>query len=185
MDGITRRDAVKAAAAAGAAIGLAKAVKTDSGPAFLKSVHAANNQIGYGLIGTGGRGQYLLGQMATLDNGRCLAICDIDDEALKKGAQSTTQKPREYKDYRELLAAKDIEAVLIATPVYTHYSILEDALRRVNTSSVRRAWSFVPRKYTVFAPSILPNSPSKFFKSAFSAAIASSIEWPSRWLRRD
>jgi len=128
-NGITRRDAVKAAAATGAAIGLAKAIKTESAPAFLKSVHAANDQIGYGLIGTGGRGQYLLGQMATLDNARCLAICDIDDEALKKGAMSTTQKPREYKDYRELLAAKDIEAVLIATPVYTHYPILEDCLR--------------------------------------------------------
>ena len=128
-NGVTRRDAVKAAAAGGAAIGIANSLSTGKAPAFLDSVHAANNQIGYGLIGTGGRGQYLLGQLAGVDNGRCLAICDIDDEAMKKGLLSTNQKPRLYKDYREMLAAKDIEAVLIATPVYTHYPILEDALR--------------------------------------------------------
>ncbi len=58
--GITRRDAVKAAGAAGVAVGLVNAVKAEA-PAFLKSVHAANNQINYGIIGTGGRGQYLLG----------------------------------------------------------------------------------------------------------------------------
>lgn len=131
-DGLTRRDAVKAAAAAGAAIGVAKATAAGKGPAYLKSVHAANNQVGYGLIGTGGRGQYLLTQMESLDNSRCLAICDVDDEALKKGAISglaPQQKPRQFKDHRELLAQKDIDAVLIATPVYTHYPILEDALR--------------------------------------------------------
>lgn len=142
--GITRRDAVKAAAATGTAIGLAKAVTGEKAPAFLRSVHAANNQIGYGLIGTGGRGQYLLGQMASLDNGRCVAICDIDDEALKKGALSTTQKPRQYKDYREMLAAKDVEAVLIATPVYTHFPILEDCLRAGKHVFCEKSLVFLP-----------------------------------------
>ena len=54
-------------------------------PAFLKSVHAANNQMNYGIIGTGGRGQYLLGLLKSVDNGNCVAICDIDDEASEKG----------------------------------------------------------------------------------------------------
>jgi hypothetical protein len=58
--GITRRDAVIAASAAGVAASVASKVKAEA-PAFLKSVHAANNQINYGIIGTGGRGQYLLG----------------------------------------------------------------------------------------------------------------------------
>ena len=83
-EGISRRDAMKAASAVGVAVTVAKAVKAEA-PAFLKSVHAANNQINYGIIGTGGRGQYLLGLLKSVDNGHCVAICDIDDEALKKG----------------------------------------------------------------------------------------------------
>lgn len=126
--GITRRDAVKAAGAAGVAVGLVNAVKADA-PAFLKSVHAANNQINYGIIGTGGRGQYLLGLLKSVDNGKCIAICDIDDENLNKGLASIGGSPKTYKDYRQLLADSSVEAVLIATPVYLHYPMLEDALK--------------------------------------------------------
>jgi predicted dehydrogenase len=127
-EGITRRDAVKAAGAAGVAVSLAKSVKAEA-PAFLKSVHAANNQINYGIIGTGGRGQYLLGLLKSVDNGKCVAICDIDDANLNKGLASIGGSPKTYKDYRQLLADSSVESVLIATPVYLHYTMLEDALK--------------------------------------------------------
>jgi predicted dehydrogenase len=127
-DGITRRDAVKAAGAAGIALGAAKAIKGEA-PAYLKSVHAANNQIAYGIIGTGGRGQYLLGLLKGVDTGHCVAICDISDEALKKGELSIGSSPKKYKDYRQLLADNSVEAVMIAVPVYLHYPMVEDALR--------------------------------------------------------
>ena len=127
-EGITRRDAVKAAGAAGVAVSLAKSVKAEA-PAFLKSVHAANNQINYGIIGTGGRGQYLLGLLKSVDNGKCVAICDIDDANLNKGLASIGGSPKTYKDYRQLLADSSVESVLIATPVYLHYPMLEDALK--------------------------------------------------------
>ena len=45
-EGISRRDAVKAASAVGVAVTVAKAMKAEA-PAFLKSAHAANNQINY------------------------------------------------------------------------------------------------------------------------------------------
>jgi predicted dehydrogenase len=127
-EGITRRDAVKAATATGVALGLASAVKRES-PAFLKSVHAANNQVAYGVIGTGGRGQYLLGLLKGVDNGRCVAICDVADDALEKGKLAIGNNPKTYKDYRQLLADSSVEAVLIATPVYLHYPMLEDSLK--------------------------------------------------------
>src|SRR5215211_9524650 len=92
-EGITRRDAVKVAGATGVALGLASTVKNDA-PAFLKSVHAANNQVPYGIIGTGGRGQYLLGLLKSVDNGRCIAICDVSDDALAKGKQSIGNDPK-------------------------------------------------------------------------------------------
>jgi predicted dehydrogenase len=98
-------------------------------PAFLKSVHAANNQVAYGIIGTGGRGQYLLGLLKGVDSGRCVAICDVSDDALAKGKLAIGNNPKTYKDYRQLLADGSVEAVLIATPVYLHYPMLEDSLK--------------------------------------------------------
>jgi predicted dehydrogenase len=126
--GITRRDAVIAASAVGVAASVAKKVKAEA-PAFLKSVHAANNQLNYGIIGTGGRGQYLLGLLKSVDNGKCVAICDVDDASLQKGLLAIGSGPKTYKDYRQLLADSSVESVIIATPVYLHYTMLEDALK--------------------------------------------------------
>ncbi|HYP13115.1 MAG TPA: Gfo/Idh/MocA family oxidoreductase, partial [Bryobacteraceae bacterium] len=126
--GVTRRDAMKAAGATGVALGVASKLNGKA-PAVLKSVHAANNQIAYGVIGTGGRGQYLLNLLKGVDTGRCVAICDVSDEALKKGEMSIGGSPKKYKDYRQLLADQSVEAVVISTPVYLHYPMLEDGLR--------------------------------------------------------
>jgi predicted dehydrogenase len=144
-EGITRRDAVKAATATGVALGLASAA-TSEAPAFLKSVHAANNQVAYGIIGTGGRGQYLLGLLKGVDNGRCVAICDVADEALEKGKLAIGGTPKTYKDYRQLLADSSVEAVLIATPVYLHYPMLEDALKAGKHVFCEKSLVFTPEE---------------------------------------
>jgi len=91
-------------------------------------VPSANDQVVYALIGTGGRGQYLLQHLAGIDSGRCAAVCDTYEPNLSKGLQAARSKPAAYRDYREVLARKDIEAVLIATPLYTHFGITRDAL---------------------------------------------------------
>ena len=140
-----QRDAIKAAGAAGVAVGRVNAVKAEA-PAFLKSVHAANNQINYGIIGTGGRGQYLLGLLKSVDNGKCIAICDIDDENLNKGLSSIGGSPKTYKDYRQLLADSSVEAVLIATPVYLHYPMLEDALKAGKHVFCEKSLVFTPEE---------------------------------------
>ena len=46
-------------------------------PAFLKA--ANTDQVKFGVIGTGGRGSYLLKHLTKVDNGRCVAICDVDE----------------------------------------------------------------------------------------------------------
>lgn len=122
---ITRREAVQIAGVATAAVALSKKAK---GAPAIQKVKAANNVVQYGVIGTGGRGQYHLEHFHNVDSGKCVAICDIDPEALKKGMEKAPDKPQGYKDYRELLGRKDIDAVLIATPLYTHFPITKDAL---------------------------------------------------------
>jgi predicted dehydrogenase len=94
-------------------------------------VHAANNQLNYGIIGQAAAGSIFSGLLKSVDNGKCVAICDVDDANLQKGllAIGATNPPKTYKDYRQLLADQSVEAVIIATPVYLHYPMLEDALK--------------------------------------------------------
>lgn len=113
---VSRRDLAKAA---GAVSLLAAA------PAFVK---AAPDQIRFGLIGTGSRGDYLLSHLAKIDAGRCTALCDINQEHLDRSAKTIGTNPAKHKDYRELLSRNDVDAVLITTPLFLHFPIMKDAL---------------------------------------------------------
>src|SRR6266849_11012450 len=93
---VTRRNFVKTAGAA-AAVASAPAIQT---------IKAANDQIQYGFIGTGSRGQYLLQHINQTDRGRCVATCDLIEANLKKGAEIAGTNPKTFKDYRELLSQK-------------------------------------------------------------------------------
>lgn len=119
----TRRDVVKAAGVVTAAAAIAE---LQGAPAILK-VHAASDQMKYGVIGTGGRGGYLLKHLTKVDNGHCAAICDLDEGRMDKAAATIGTSPAKYKDYRELLADKNVEAVVIAVPLFEHYQVTKDA----------------------------------------------------------
>lgn len=80
------------------------------------------------MIGTGSRGSYLLQHLAGVDNGRCVALCDVNPDNLAKGVKTIGNSPKTYKDYRELLADKNIDAVLVVTPLYLHFPITKDVL---------------------------------------------------------
>ncbi len=113
---MTRRDAVKLAGAAAVAA------------PFIQKSLGANNQVQFGMIGTGSRGTYLLKHLAKLDAGRCVALCDLRQDGLDLGSKTIGTSPKTFKDYRELLAQKDVEAVFVTTPLYMHFPITRDAL---------------------------------------------------------
>src|ERR1700694_5715669 len=95
---VSRRDLMKIA---GTASGLAAvAANTVQAAPAIQTVKAATDQVKYGIIGVGGRGQYLLKHLSKVDNGRCVAVCDVDDEHGKIGAQLAGTSPKIYKDYR-------------------------------------------------------------------------------------
>jgi predicted dehydrogenase len=121
---VSRRDFVKTAGAVGAA-----AAAVVGAPAIQK-VRAANDQVQFGMIGTGSRGSYLLKHLKGIDNGRCVALCDIDEDNLRvKGLGTIGGSPKLYKDYRELLASKDVDAVFVTTPLFVHFPITKDAMQ--------------------------------------------------------
>ncbi len=91
----------------------------------------ANSAVSLGIIGTGGRGRYV-GRIFIKDpRARLTAICDVRPERidLAKTEIQEADKARVYKDLRELLAQKDIDAVLIATPVFLHPEHFEAAVQ--------------------------------------------------------
>jgi len=124
--GMSRREAVKTAVG-GAALAVAAGRLVKGAPAILTARGAAN-PVPFGMVGTGSRGSYLLKHLKAIDSGQCVAICDIDDAAMNKAQQTYGGNPKRYKDYRELLADKNVEAVFVTVPLFLHFPITKDAL---------------------------------------------------------
>ena len=120
---VSRREFLKTAASVAAASSLAGL----GAPAIL-SAQSAGNPIRYGSIGTGTEGCTLLKFLATMPEGRCIATCDIYPANLKKGVETIGSNPETYVEYRKMLERKDMDAVLIATPLNLHAQMMVDAL---------------------------------------------------------
>ena len=110
-------------------------------PSTVLGAQAPSNQITVGAIGVGriSRGHDLPG-IWKHPQARIMAVCDLDarrvDDAkvLVNGHYAkTTGKPYDgvtgYADYRELLANRDIDAVVISTPDHWHAAIAIAAAR--------------------------------------------------------
>lgn len=125
---VSRRAFIKhaagAAAGAAAVAGAAKKAKADVYKSILPaSVLGANEKILTGHISTGGMGRSNLGFVLQRDDFQPIALCDLYDRNLQRGAQMVSSKFEnftQHRDFRELLEIKDIDAVVIATPDHWH-----------------------------------------------------------------
>ncbi len=101
---------------------------------------ATDAKLKVGIIGTGLRGQAHLGTLLRRDDVQIVAICDIDARMLQMSRdlinKSGKAMPKIYTGddlaYRKLLDAKEIEAVVIATPWEWHKPMITDALSAGN-----------------------------------------------------
>ena len=95
-----------------------------AGAPALLSGQSPNGAARVAFIGVGGRGSGLLAKMLEVPGVKIVAICDIDPGNLKKAIDRVTAAGHEaapYTDYRKMLdERKDIDAVVIATPVDLH-----------------------------------------------------------------
>ena len=125
---VSRRDFLKTAAVAVAAGGARPA---KAAPALLSNP-SPGSTVHYGFIGTGTEGCSLLKQLSTIPAGRCIATCDIYAPNLKRGVETIGSNPQTYTgsptEYRRMLERKDMDAVLIATPLNMHAQMVIDAL---------------------------------------------------------
>ena len=86
--------------------------------------------IRYGVIGTGMMGVEHISTIGQLDNAVVTAIADPYPSSLAAGARAVgpNKSVQQFDDYRNLLASGICDAVVIATPNFTHADVLADVL---------------------------------------------------------
>lgn len=95
----------------------------------------ANDTINVGVIGPGGsRGGFRQGlndtrAISRVKGTKIVAACDVDALHLKEACDTFGPDCKGYKDFRDLLARKDIDAVVIGTPDHWHTYIASAAMK--------------------------------------------------------
>lgn len=111
-------------------------------PSIVRGKLSASN-VQLGIIGCGGRGTAVISSMSKNANVNIIAMADIFEDKLKgklpvynelnaaKGlpAISASNMYKGMDSYRQLLQNKDVDAVLISSPCYTHPEFLEAAIQ--------------------------------------------------------
>ena len=96
------------------------------------SARNVNNNINVGIVGPGGRGTGLLKRF--LESGsqygaRLTAVCDLWNYRRDRAAALVEEKegraPKIYRHHEEILADKEVDALIIATPDHAHAQILK------------------------------------------------------------
>jgi predicted dehydrogenase len=90
-------------------------------------VLGANDKIGLGVVGCGGRGLHVMGKFQSNGSVEVRAVCDIYGGQVDE-AQQKAPGARGFSDHQKLLELKDVDAVLVGTPDHWHAAIAIDAL---------------------------------------------------------
>ncbi len=103
-----------------------------AGSTMLAAHAAPSSQINLGVIGSGGRGTYVMSAFQKDPAVRVASVCDVYEPNLEKAlsiaAKAQGGSPRAIRNYKQILEDKSIQAVLIATPEHWHHRMVLDAL---------------------------------------------------------
>lgn len=130
---VSRREFVRQSATLAGVFGLPALVPSSA--LALADTVAPSNRVVMGCIGLGIQG---MGNMRTFRGNsevQVVALCDVHETQLSKGKQSVDEAYgnkdcKGYKDFREMMARKDIDAVQITAPDHWHTLIAMEAVRQ-------------------------------------------------------
>ncbi|MDD4514976.1 Gfo/Idh/MocA family oxidoreductase [Massilibacteroides sp.] len=74
------------------------------------------------IIGTGSRGLYHINHLLKIKHAEIVALCDIYQPHLDNAA-ALCPKAKQYKNYHEAIADKNVDGILIAAPLHEHAPI--------------------------------------------------------------
>ena len=89
---------------------------------------SANDSVSLGFIGIGIRGSQLMQEFSRVEGVRLVAAADAYDGYLAHGKEFTDGKLETTRRYEDIIARKDIDAVVIATPDHWHKKMTIEAL---------------------------------------------------------
>ncbi len=118
---LNRRRFLSAAAATGLTVGRARSLYPQE-----KNRHRVERP-GVGVIGL--RYQGSVDAHKAAHHGDIVAVCDVDQHVRDQAKASFGSTPFAYEDYRDLLARKEVDVVVIGTPDHWHVKMAVDALR--------------------------------------------------------
>lgn len=90
---------------------------------------AANDQINIALIGAGGMGTQDTITALGVPGAKLVAVCDLYDGRLKEAKTRWGNDIFTTRSYKEILARKDVDAVIVGTPDHWHQQISIDAMK--------------------------------------------------------
>lgn len=85
---------------------------------------AASDQVNVGIIGVGGRGRSLIGEVRQVPGANIRYLCDADQASMEKAMaviqKYSLPKPQAVTDMRRVFEQKDVDAVFISAPDHWH-----------------------------------------------------------------
>jgi predicted dehydrogenase len=113
----TRREFLQSSMVTTAAAGAVLAAPAVRGQEKAKKYRTA-------LVGSGWWGMNILGEAVASDECQVVALCDVDENQLKVAEEKlrpkTSDQPKRYGDYREMLERERPEICIVATPDHWH-----------------------------------------------------------------
>ncbi|MDR3261390.1 MAG: Gfo/Idh/MocA family oxidoreductase [Tannerella sp.] len=103
----------------------------------------AKEKVKLAVIGTGSRGQYHLQNLRRIPNVEVAVLCDNYAPHLQEAA-ALYPAAQTFSDYRRALELKEIQAVLIATPLNMHPVITIDALEAGKHTFCEKSMALTP-----------------------------------------
>lgn len=91
-------------------------------------IQGANDRIRIGAIGTGSRCQYLMSVLNKLGSNDIVAVCDVYEPHRLEAKEKFAPDAQDYGNFNEVLARKDIDAVVIGAPDHWHVPMILAAI---------------------------------------------------------
>ena len=113
------------------------------------------NRVHLACIGLGGRGTGLANLVASMEDVRVAAVCDVYSDRVKQAIDHISEAhnycPEGYTDYSDVLSRDDLDGVIVATSWTTHVEISLAAMRAGlyvgsevgGASSIQECWELV------------------------------------------
>jgi len=127
--GIDRRDFLKGAAATMALLMTADGLSSAQAAAAEAAAPApAGPAVKIGVIGLGAWGKDIVTTLAKMPSFQITGICDTYQAFVTRASKVATSA-KAYTDYKQILAAPDVDAVIVATPSHLHKEIVLAAVQ--------------------------------------------------------